>query len=239
MALDRIRSSDMLYHNVDHTMMVTLAGQEILKGKQMCDGGISPRDWVEYTVATLFHDIGYVRGVCKGDTESSCVVGPGKRNIKIDEKGSDARLTPYHVDRGKVFVKERLGGELLVQISAETIADYIEQTRFPPVANKKKKKWDELGDLVRAADLIGQLGDPGYLRKIPALFYEFEELGLNEKLGYSHPGQMRDNYATFYWGVVYPYIADAIRYLEATENGRQWVANLFSHVFRIEHPNLK
>ena len=35
--------------------------------------------------------------------------------------------------------------------------------------------------LVRAADLIGQLGDPHYLRKANALYYEFEEIGMNRR----------------------------------------------------------
>jgi len=40
---------------------------------------------------------------------------------------------------------------------------------------------------LRAADLIGQLGDPHYLRKANALYYEFEEIGLNRQLGYESP----------------------------------------------------
>ena len=32
---------------------------------------------------------------------------------------------------------------------------------------------------MRAADLIGQLGDPHYLRKANALYHEFEEVGMN------------------------------------------------------------
>jgi len=33
--------------------------------------------------------------------------------------------------------------------------------------------------LVQAADLIGQLGDPMYSRKANALYFEFEEIGMN------------------------------------------------------------
>ena len=36
--------------------------------------------------------------------------------------------------------------------------------------------------LLRAADLIGQLADPLYPRKLDALFHEFAEIGVNEKL---------------------------------------------------------
>ena len=37
----------------------------------------------------------------------------------------------------------------------------------------------EDGSLLRAGDLIGQLGDPRYPRKSNALFPEFEEAGFN------------------------------------------------------------
>jgi hypothetical protein len=39
--------------------------------------------------------------------------------------------------------------------------------------------------LLRASDLIGQLADPNYMRKVSALFVEFAETGMNEKLGYN------------------------------------------------------
>jgi hypothetical protein len=49
---------------------------------------------------------------------------------------------------------------------------------------------EEEGLLLRAADLIGQLGDPNYMRKSNALFHEFEEIGLNEKPGYATPADI-------------------------------------------------
>jgi hypothetical protein len=39
---------------------------------------------------------------------------------------------------------------------------------------------------LRGADLIGELGDPHYLRKANALYNEFEEIGLNKQLGYEY-----------------------------------------------------
>ena len=101
--------------------------------------------------------------------------------------------------------------------------------------NEAAKDTTGLGGLVRAADFIGQLGDPDYLRKIPALFYEFQELGINEKLGYKSPNDMRTSYASFYWDSVSPYIQDALQYLRLTEDGKQWIANMHSHVFDAEH----
>ena len=47
--------------------------------------------------------------------------------------------------------------------------------------------------ILRAADLIGQLGDPHHLRKANALYYEFEEVGMNRQLGYTSPADLTDS----------------------------------------------
>jgi hypothetical protein len=41
MAMENIANSDALYHNVEHSIMVTLVGQEILRGKQIREGGVT------------------------------------------------------------------------------------------------------------------------------------------------------------------------------------------------------
>jgi hypothetical protein len=34
---------------------------------------------------------------------------------------------------------------------------------------------------------------------------------------------------------VEPYLGDALRYLELTIEGKQWIANLYCHIFAVEH----
>jgi hypothetical protein len=46
---------------------------------------------------------------------------------------------------------------------------------------------------------------------------------------------MRKSFAKFYWDVISRYIQDALRYLRVTQEGKQWIANLHSHVFSVEH----
>ncbi|MCJ7435386.1 MAG: hypothetical protein MUO77_18045, partial [Anaerolineales bacterium] len=239
LALENIANSDSLYHDVDHTIMVALAGQAIIEGKHLREGGVTPRDWMHYMVAVLCHDIGYVKGVCRNDTKDRFATGVADEMVFISPEGTDVALTPYHVNRSKLFVKERFETGLLQdetkQLDADLMASYIEMTRFPSPADEMYKDTKGFGGLVRAADFIGQLGDPDYFRKTPALFYEFQELGLNEKLGYKSPNDMRKNYASFYWNSVNPYIQDALQYLRLTEDGKQWIANIHSHVFDSEH----
>ena len=236
LALENISNSDTLYHNAEHTVLVTLVGQLILKGKHLLDGGVTPSDWMHYTMALLCHDIGYVRGVCQADHPGVYATGIGDQTVQISTEGTDASLTPYHVDRSKLFVTERFAGKTLVDLlDVERITEYIEMTRYPVPDEPAYKDTSSLAGLARAADFIGQIGDPNYLRKIPALYYEFEETGANESAGYRSPGHMRKSFTKFYWGVVVPYIPDALRFLNVTQEGRQWIANLYAHVHEVEH----
>jgi hypothetical protein len=235
MALEIIANSDALYHNVEHTILVTLVGQEILRAKHFREGGISCEVWLHFIIALLCHDIGYVKGVCLDDNTDKNLYTSGLDNIMISLPlgATDASLTPFHVDRGKLFIRDRFGAHNL--IDAEIIQQNIELTRFPVPADIEYTDTVNYPGLVRAADLIGQLSDPRYLQKIPALFYEFEEIGTNKLLGYRTPGELRQNYANFYWKVVYPYIQPALHHLEITVEGKQILANLYANVFRVEH----
>ena len=128
---------------------------------------------------------------------------------------------------------------MLDYLDADRIARAIEYTRFPyPSPSTDNHTVDDLNEeeglLLRAADLIGQLGDPNYMRKANALFHEFDEIGLTKTLGYKTPADVVYKYPQFYWKNVAPQIPTAIRYLNVTSSGRQWVANLYSNVFRAE-----
>jgi hypothetical protein len=238
LALENIANSDSLYHNVDHTIMVTQVGQAILKGKHLCEGGVTPRDWLHFVIAILCHDIGYVKGVCRDDRGGMIATGVEGKTVEVPMEWTDAVLTPYHVDRSKLLVRERFGGKLNIDVDVELIVSYIEMTRFPVPDSDAYKDTTGYPGLVRAADFIGQLGDPNYLRKIPALFYELQEAGANERIGYKSPGDMRKHYTQFYCNTVSPYIQEALHYLRVTHEGRQWIANLHSHVYSVEHSNI-
>ena len=229
LALDCIGNSDALYHNVEHTMLVTLVGFDIVRGRAL----LMPTDASDFAhliIACLFHDIGYVRGILKGDGPDGYTIDASGRKSKLPRGASDAALMPYHVDRSKIFVLDRLAKSKLVD--AGRVARAIEFTRFPPQGADDYN--NEEGSLVRAADLIGQLGDPHYLRKANALYCEFEEVGMNRQLGYGSPADLTDLYPQFYWNSISPHIQNAIQYLNVTSSGRQWIASLYSNVFRAE-----
>ena len=230
LALGCIANSDALYHNVEHTMLVTLAGHDIFKGRALLVPS-TPTDYSNFIVACLTHDIGYVRGLLKDDGDDGYVVDETGRKVSLPRGSSDAALAPYHVERSKLFVLDRVAA--IEELDVNRIARAIGFTKFPyslPI----DEEVDEYGSLLRAADFIGQLGDPHYLRKANALFHEFEEIGLNKQLGYESPTDLVDKYPQFYWNTVSPHIQAAIRYLNVTSSGRQWIAGLYSNVFLAE-----
>src|SRR6516225_8305593 len=154
--------TDALYHNLEHTLLVTLVGRDILRGRTLSER-IEATDYDHLIVACLLHDIGYVRGILKGDTKTDFIIDETGKTVTLPRGASDAALTPYHVTRSKIFVYERLGKS--PTLDADRLARSIEATRFPP------GQADDLEPmLVEQHGLVDQLGDPLYARKANALF---------------------------------------------------------------------
>jgi hypothetical protein len=78
-ALECIGNSDALYHNIEHTMLVTLAGYDIMRGRVLLTQ-TDASDFAHLIFACLFHDIGYVRGILEGDGRRICDRRKGRQN---------------------------------------------------------------------------------------------------------------------------------------------------------------
>src|SRR6516164_692266 len=116
LALENLATSDAPYHDVNHTIMVTLVGQEILRGRHISVGGVTPRDWLYFIISLLSHDIGYVRGICRGDGNGSYVINLAGDKVTLPEGATDASMAPYHVARSKLFVRERAAKARLIHL---------------------------------------------------------------------------------------------------------------------------
>ena len=236
-SLNVISLSDAMYHDVEHTCLVTLCGQEIFCGKKIKDGDLSAYDWLHFTISLLLHDIGYVRNILDEDNGDDQIVNDNNEHVCLTPGQTDATLTAFHVERGKLFINQRNWNEI---INKKTLMDLISYTQFPqperlaPVG-EKEEKFEALANLVGSADLIGQLADPMYDEKIPRLFYEFQESGSAKKMGYHSPQDLREGFPAFFINFVRPNIQDALSYLQITEDGRAWVSGLNYHVFSQSH----
>src|ERR1044071_2732971 len=89
LSLENISSSDAPYHDVNHTIMVTLVGQEILRGRHLSVGGVTPRDWLHFIISLLCHDIGYVRGICQADGNGRYISNLSGDKVALPEGATD------------------------------------------------------------------------------------------------------------------------------------------------------
>ena len=223
-ALETLLRCDCPYHDVTHTIMATDAGQAILRGRLIAQGDIAPQQWVQVVIALLFHDIGYLRGLLREDAEHSYVADEAGNRVTPPAGATDAFLMPYHVTRGCLYVQERFAHEPLVDIP--TVVSHIEMTRFPVPEHGRYQPVDTLGGLVRAADLIGQIGDPLYNQKLARLFVELNETGEAQRLGYANVSDLRAGFPAFFQSHVRPYVSEGLRFLGKTQEGQRWLANL-------------
>src|SRR6201994_1897777 len=149
--IECIARSDALYHTYEHTMLVSMVGRDILRGRTLAHT-IQPEDYVHLIVACLLHDIGFVRGVLSGDTKTEFVIDRSGKTVTLPRGASDASLAPYHVDRSKLFVDKRWGYP--PPIDPARVAAAIELTRSPPSPNSDSDGNGLEPRLVQAADLI-------------------------------------------------------------------------------------
>jgi hypothetical protein len=82
-------------------MLVTLVGYDILGGRQLLIE-TNASDYAHLIFACLFHDIGYVRGILKGDSADGYIVDAkgNKAELLLDLEAAAQRKEKMHVDEG-------------------------------------------------------------------------------------------------------------------------------------------
>ena len=159
------RACDTLYHDMQHTLDVTLTMARLINGHER----EHPRNTLGETrfalgiVIALFHDSGYIR----------------KNNDHTAENGAIYTLT--HVTRSGEFLKEYLPKIGLGEYTdlAATLVHFSGYELHPDELEVDNPKDKVLGHLLGTADLISQMSDRCYLEKCrDRLYQEFVICGL-------------------------------------------------------------
>lgn len=232
-ALRALRRTTASYHDVHHTLGVVELAVPLFEGQARLDEDFGPADAAHGLVALAYHDIGYVRTLLEGDAAHRVRAGCGDGDFAVDPARSDAVLKPVHVDRGIARIHARYAAH--PRLDAARLAACVDRTRYPVPAGDEHAVCDDLPGLCRAADLLGQVADPSYLDRIPALFHELQETGETEALGYDDPAAMRRGVPEFYEVAVAPYVGPALAALRTTPAGRVWIGHLDHQLARARH----
>lgn len=232
MALARIASSDALYHDLDHTVLVVQVGQEILRGRIVRDGDVTATDWVHFTCSLLCFAIGFVRGACPDDTGDTCVIDEAGGTFTMPRGATSGRLWPYFTDRSKIFVRHYFRNHPV--LDAEVMAENIEYARFPPPREGNRDTTTYPG-LLRAAHIIGAVADPNFMLKLKPLSLELTESGLATEFGFKDSAEFRAGYPGFFWRTLFPLIRHGAELLTYSGDGRVWLATMHAQLLAEEH----
>jgi len=150
------------YHDFPHTVDVLLSTARILDGYMLAHGRVDETLAKELLMSALLHDSGYIQE-------------------KKDITGTGAKYTFHHVERSMNFARRHREALFLTEESVDAVARIIKATEFSidfrtlPYASAEEK---QVGAILAASDLIGQMSDRMYLEKLLFLYYEFREAGV-------------------------------------------------------------
>ncbi len=155
------QAMDTVYHDLEHTLQVTLCWVRMVANRNQLqiDPVMTDQDFIIGLHGVLLHDIGFLKEI--GDHE-----GTGAKFTFVHEKRS-CELAYLYLDK-KGWSKQDISAvqHLISCTGPRSIIDAV------PFNNKLERI---MGESVCSADYIGQMSDPAYLHKLPALFLEFEE----------------------------------------------------------------
>ncbi len=151
------------YHNFNHSLDVCLAAARMLSGWNKAEAAhpLGQKYFLLGMAAALFHDAGYIKD-------------------KGDQAGAGGKFTLVHVQRSMEIAREYLGQKQWPQEEVEavvriiSITDYASLPDLAPLFTEPRLKI--MAQIVATADLIAQMADIDYVRRIDDLFAEFKEV---------------------------------------------------------------
>ena len=155
------QKADMKYHDLEHTVLATQCFIDLAAGR-MAHGStpvFTARQFSLGYAAILLHDSGYLK-------------------TRDDRTGTGAKYTSSHVARSCALAAAALPAlgctmdeidGVLSAIRCTGVTSKIDLIEFHNTVERVT------GCMVATADYLGQMADPDYPEKLPALFEEFEE----------------------------------------------------------------
>ena len=151
------------YHNFNHALDVCLAAARMLSGWNKAEPAhpLGQKYFQLGMAAGLFHDAGYIKD-------------------KGDQAGAGGKFTLVHVQRSMEIAREYLEQkqwpkeEVEAVVRIISITDYASLPDLAPLFPEPRLKI--MAQIVATADLIAQMADIDYVRRIDDLFAEFKEV---------------------------------------------------------------
>jgi hypothetical protein len=153
------RACNTEFHDLTHSADTLLAMARLMHGAHVAGVPFSDAELTAGVISAMFHDSGYIQA--ESDTE-----GTGARYTACHEERSIVFLAGYLKARGLPAEYQSLSEGMLL---CTNLRVKVAAIRFGP-GNARL-----LGQILGAADLLGQMAARTYLEKLLFLYYEFQE----------------------------------------------------------------
>jgi len=173
------KASNTKYHNLEHSCSTALATARILHGMHVQGHVFTPRLVQLCLIGALFHDTGLIQA-------EEEVKGTGAQHTIGHEDRSIDLLGQYLAEKGYTSEDIRDCGHMIKCTELFFPMDQI------PFASEEVRI---MGKIVGTADLVAQMADKNYQEKLPLLFMEFQEAGMQ---GFETPLELFSKTEEFY-----------------------------------------
>jgi len=156
------QASNTKYHNLEHTLMVTLATARLIHGCAEAGFAFEAEKILMGLLAALYHDVGLIQA-------------------DDDQSGTGAKYTVGHEKRSVAFMRSNLASWGFTPAQMNDCAALIKCTNLKLEVSEigfRDQSLALIGKIVGSSDLLAQIADRQYLEKLFLLFKEFEEAGI-------------------------------------------------------------
>ena len=183
------RQCNTMYHDLHHTMDCLLVTAQLIHGAYVNKIIFSAEHVGLTLISALMHDTGYLQSL-------------------EDVSGTGAKYTLCHVERSIHFLEQYFRSHGFPAKYSLFCSNLLRCTGLDvKIADIhfQSRQHEILGKILGTADLIGQMADKNYLKKLPTLFHEFQEGGVP---GYESMNSLVEKTPSFWEMVKQRFIAE-------------------------------
>ncbi|MBE90367.1 MAG: hypothetical protein CMM76_13125 [Rhodospirillaceae bacterium] len=226
-SFSRFTRSSSLYFSLSHALSSSIIGLHILNAMRCRNGVIRPGQILNLMASVLFCNIGIVKGILDEDQEDNQRVSKDETRL-INQNYTDSLMWQYKPFRSTKFIQEI--SFLDTNVNLEIVSRAIEYSDFLHVSATVSADVEEIAKYVRAIQVITLMSDQNYERKLVEFYLSAEEAGLIDKSVFDSLADFREKWVQYFWDRLYPDVGEEILLLRETSEGRNIVAQMYSHL---------
>ena len=225
-AFTRFAKSSSLYFSLNHALSASIIGLQVLNAMRCRYGVVRPAQMLNLMASVLFCNIGIIRGVLDSDDGERQRLDSDKLSI-IDNKFTDSILWAHKSFRSKAFIKNI--SFLDTNVNLEIVSRAIEYSDFS-INNNTDGELGEIDKYARAIQIITLMSDQNYDRRLVEFYLSLEEAGLIDESIFESLQDFRERWVQYFWERLYPVVGEEILLLRETNEGRNIVSQMYSHL---------